>query len=164
MFLLACLRGWKSILIQGIFVILFFLFFTALSFPLIIVGEIGGWIILFVISVAMFILGSPFAFIVGFVSGILYAMTETFWCRVSLNSRMGSWTGLGCLVPLVVMITLIVISVVLLGIEWEYEGGLQAISASALLFGLFFGGIAAGIDGLRLAGIGANEYMKRYIW
>ena len=131
-------------------------------FHSIVVGEVGHLVLVLILLVTMFILGSPIAFISGFVSGILYVLTETLWNRVSLLCRMGAWIVLGFFIPFAIVLILFLLA--LCGSEWEYEGGEQAIAIFAIFFGFFFGGIAAGIDGLRLAGLGTNRYMMRYIW
>lgn len=154
MLLLACLRGWKSMVILELSLILLY---SPVICSDIVFGSPNPVFIGIVLIIVSSIIGLPVAFVVGFVFGILYAVSETFWDRCSLSCRMLAWIGLGLLASLVAP------SFFILWILYTRDVG-SPVMVWAILICLFMAGLAAGIDGLRLAKLGANEYTKRYIW
>ena len=98
-FTLALLRGWNSVEMFCRVLGVLFLVIGGINilFGNGILGILFGLIILVVTAGA----GLPTAILVGFASGILYAVSETFWERVSVCARISAWLIFGLSIGIV---------------------------------------------------------------
>jgi len=123
-------------------------------------------VIVFVLTVALIVIvataGTPVAFIAGFVIGMFYALSESFWHRCSYTNRILAGIGVGLLMTLAIPIIGITIFQPFQWDSWVNPGIGGQLIAVGFIVGLALGGIAAGIDWLFLAGREANSYRKNY--
>jgi len=159
----ACQRGLCSILWFGCILLVLAFFVCGLEVFLVILDRpVTVFILGALLIIGVAVTGTPAAFIAGFVTGMLYAVSESFRHRLSYTTRMKAGIGMGSLLALVMPIVVITIFQPFQWGSWvQLDAGGQLI-ASGFIAGLMLGGIAAGIDWLFLAGREANSYRKNH--
>jgi len=127
---------------------------------------LGNPVIVFVLAVALIVIvaiaGIPAAFIAGFLIGMFYALSESFWHRFSYTSRIIAGIGVGLLMTLVMLLIGIIIFEPFYGETWHNPGVGGRLFILGFTASPALGGIAAGIDSLLLAGREANSYSKNH--
>ncbi len=158
---LALMRGWNSMALFGYLwvVLLLIIAWITIVYDYFPPGIIIGALVLVQIAA----IGLPIAFVLGGFSGLLYAVSESFWIRQSCRVRILAWLFVGLLLGNAVYFLGVAVLQPFQWDCWVNPMMLGRVSVYVFLLGLILPGIASCIDGLFLAGLGAAEY-KTFVY